>query len=108
VTNSVGVAVHGQSGNVFVSNSIPPRQVSVFGPLVTLPDVTTAPATAVTTTSATLNGTIDPDGLAASYQFEWGADTGYGNVAPADPVDAGDGTADLPATGRPTCRRLPT
>ena len=92
--NSAGVAVHGATGNVFVSNSISPREVSVFGPLVTLPEVSTDPATAITTTGATLNGTINPDGVAASYQFEWGTDTGYGNVAPADPVDVGDGTAE--------------
>jgi hypothetical protein len=98
IANSAGIAVHGATGNVFVSNSISPRQVCVFGPLVTLPDVTTAPATAITTTGATLHGTINPDGVAASYQFEWGTDTGYGNVAPADAVDVGDGSADIPVT----------
>jgi hypothetical protein len=70
--------------------------VSVFGPLDTLPDVATAAAAGITTTGATLNGTINPDGVAASYQFEWGTDTGYGNVAPTDPVDVGDGAADIP------------
>jgi hypothetical protein len=98
LNNSFGIAINGATGNVYVTNSIPPRQVSVFGPLATLADVDIGPATDVTTTGATLHGTINPQGLAATYQFEWGTDTNYGNFAPADPVDAGDGTADVPAT----------
>ena len=96
VANSVGIAV--RSGKVFVSNSIPPVQVNVFGPLATIPDVNLGSAGAITTSSATLSGTIDPVGIPATYQFEWGTDTGYGNVAPVAPVDAGDGTDDVPAT----------
>jgi SMP-30/Gluconolactonase/LRE-like region len=98
VANSVGVAVHGASGKVFVTNSIPPRQVNVFGPLANVPRVGIGPASAITTTSATVSGTINPDGLAAGYQFEWGPDTDYGNVAPAAPVDIGDGTANVQVT----------
>ncbi len=98
VSNSFGVAVDGDSGRVYVSNSIPPVQVNVFGPLATIPDVSVGEASAITTTSAALSGTINPLGIAAGYQFEWGTDTDYGNVAPATPVDAGDGTDDLPAT----------
>ena len=98
VANSVGVAVHGTTGNVFVTNSIAPRVVNVFGPLGTVPNVSVGPATEVTTASATVSGTINPDGLAATWQFEWGTDTDYGNVAPAAPVEVGDGTADVPVT----------
>jgi hypothetical protein len=96
VFNSFGVAVQG--GKVFVSNSIPPVHVNVFGPLATIPDVSVGAASAITTTSATVSGTINPAGIAATYQFEWGTDSDYGNVAPATPVDAGDGTVDVPAT----------
>lgn len=98
VLNSVGVAVHGASGKVFSTNSIPPRVVNVFGPLANVPRVSIGPATAIRATSATVSGTINPDGLAAAYQFEWSTDTSYGNVAPATPVDVGDGTADLRVT----------
>jgi NHL repeat len=98
VANSVGVAVHGATGNVFVTNSIPPRVVNVFGPLGRVPNVSIGPATEIAATSATLSGTINPDGLPATYQFEYGTDTDYGNVAPAAPVDVGGGTADVPAT----------
>ena len=45
------------------------------------PVVTTDPATGVTNTSATLNGTIDPNDPdnGASYTFSWGQTTAYGN-----------------------------
>ena len=102
VANSFGVAVHGDSGRVYVSNSIPPVQVNVFGPLATIPDVSVGPADAITTTSATVSGTINPLGTASTYQFEWGTDTGYGNVAPATPGDAGSGTDEVPVTANLT------
>ena len=102
VANSFGVAVHGDTGRVYVSNSIPPVQVNVFGPLATIPDVSVGPADAITTTSATVSGTINPLGTASTYQFEWGTDTGYGNVAPATPGDAGSGTDEVPVTANLT------
>ena len=45
------------------------------------PVVTTDPATGVTNTSATLNGTIDPNDpdTGAGYTFSWGETTAYGN-----------------------------
>ena len=42
------------------------------------PTVTTDSATSVTSTSATLNGTINPNGSNTTYYFEYGADTSYG------------------------------
>ena len=43
------------------------------------PVVVTTAATSVTTTSATLNGTINPGGFSiTSYYFQWGTNTGYG------------------------------
>lgn len=45
------------------------------------PTVTTAGATGVTTTSATLNGTVNPNGLATTTHFEYGLTTAYGGTA---------------------------
>ena len=42
------------------------------------PAVTTTDATAVTPTSATLNGIINSNGLASTYYFEWGTTASYG------------------------------
>jgi hypothetical protein len=46
------------------------------------PSVTTGGATSVTQTSATLNGTVNSDGLPVQYAFVWGTTTSYGNETP--------------------------
>ena len=56
-------------------------------------NVVTKPATDVSNTEATLNGSLDPDGQATTYQFEWGKDTSYGAVAPVNPVSLTDTSA---------------
>ncbi len=60
------------------------------------PDVVTDPATSVTPTSATLNGTVNPNGLATSYQFEY--DTVNPPVAHTGTTSAGSGTTVQPAS----------
>jgi subtilase family serine protease len=56
------------------------------------PSATTGAATSVGETSATLNGTVDPNGAATQYHFAYGTTTAYGSLSPA--VDAsGNGTA---------------
>ena len=57
------------------------------------PIVTTGSAGSVTTTSATLNGTVNPNGSATTYQFEYGTTPGYGSFAPASPVSIGSGSS---------------
>jgi sugar lactone lactonase YvrE len=56
------------------------------------PLATTNGATAVAATSATLGATVDANGLATTYQFEYGKTTSYGSKAPASPSSAGSGT----------------
>ena len=48
-------------------------------------DLATKPATAITATTATLNGTLNPDGLATTYYFQYGRNTAYGLTVPAAP-----------------------
>lgn len=43
------------------------------------PTIVTLDATTVTSNSATLNGTINPNGLASTYNFQWGTSVSYGN-----------------------------
>ncbi|HWI22850.1 MAG TPA: hypothetical protein VNT22_09580 [Baekduia sp.] len=57
------------------------------------PDATTNPATNVTTVSARLNGTVDPNGTPTSAHFEYGTTTAYGSSTP--PLALGDGTSPL-------------
>jgi hypothetical protein len=54
------------------------------------PVVSTGNATAITATSATLSGTVNPEGQATSYSFEYGTTTSYGSQTPT--ADAGSGT----------------
>jgi phosphodiesterase/alkaline phosphatase D-like protein len=56
-------------------------------PLPTL--VTTGAASGVNATGATVSGTINPEGLATDYHFEYGTDTTYGSVTPATPATVG-------------------
>jgi N-acetylneuraminic acid mutarotase len=53
--------------------------LSATGP----PVVTTRPATNVTSSSATLNGVVDPHGLTTSAYFQYGTTTSYGHNTPA-------------------------
>jgi NHL repeat len=96
VTASQGLAVDGVSGHahVYVSDTnnteVSKRHVEVFGPPVVVPDVTTGAATEIRPTSATLNGTVNPDGVEVTgcrfdyvpqAQFEA---SGYENVTAAE------------------------
>ena len=44
------------------------------------PVVITKPATSVTASSATLNGSLDPHGLTTTVSFQWGMTTSYGHT----------------------------
>jgi uncharacterized repeat protein (TIGR03803 family) len=68
-TNSAGT-VHG-ADRTFTT-------LSATGP----PVVTTNPATNVTASSATLNGSLDPHGLPTNVNFQYGTTTSYGHTTP--------------------------
>ena len=53
------------------------------------PAVTTLTPTSITTNSATLNGTANPNGLATTAWFQWGLTTNYGNTTAAQSLGAG-------------------
>jgi DNA-binding beta-propeller fold protein YncE len=92
-----GVAVDSASGKVYVTDASS-ATVDVFGPQ-TLPDLITAAVTNLRDTTATLNGTVDPNGLDASFYFEYGSDTGYGSRSPvAGGEDAGAGSTPVPVS----------
>ena len=62
---------------------------SGFGPL-----ASTDPASAISSGAATLNGHVNPQGCATSYEFQYGTSTAYGSVTPLQ--SAGSGTAAIP------------
>lgn len=82
-----GLAVDPTNTHVYVAaTSI--GAIDVFVPAV-LPDVNTEGSTKVTSTSATIAGGVNPDGIETTYQFEYGPTTGYGSVTPGSPAMVG-------------------
>ena len=63
---------------------------AVFTTLVP-PDAATGSASGITTTSATLNGTVDPNGRDTTFYFELGTSTSYGTKTATH--DAGSATS---------------
>ena len=57
------------------------------------PTVTTDNATSVTSTSATLKGTVNPNGAATTGWFEWGTTSSYGNTTQT--FSGGSGSSDV-------------
>ncbi len=100
-----GLAVDSATDHLFAGVRYPQGEpeeteyVDIFGAGIVIPDVTTAAATNVGPTDATLNGTVNPDGAgAASCQFEWGRGGSLSNVAPcAQTVANGAGAVSVHA-----------
>ena len=57
------------------------------------PSATTQPATSITTDSAVLNGTVDPNASPTTYYFEYGVSTAYGSTTLL--TSAGSGGEDV-------------
>ncbi len=53
------------------------------------PSVTTTPASGISQSAATLNGTVNPKGASTNAYFEWGTTTGYGNTTFSQNVGSG-------------------
>jgi hypothetical protein len=62
------------------------------------PSVTTKPASGVGDTSATLHGTVAPNGQATTVVFEYGTSTGYGAKTAAKNAGSGTSTANSSAS----------
>jgi len=94
-----GIAFASASGDTYLSNGAEGK-IDQFGPLVTVPDAKTQPATEEKPTSARLNGAVNPDGLPVSEcVFEYGETTSYGKTSacetePSGPI--GNGTSEVP------------
>ncbi|NVO21709.1 MAG: hypothetical protein HXX13_18565, partial [Bacteroidetes bacterium] len=53
------------------------------------PTVATIAASAITATTATLNGTVNPNGLATTYYFQYGLTTSYGSTTTSTSAGSG-------------------
>jgi len=61
------------------------------------PVAVTGSATSVTTTTATLNGTVDPNGRATTWYFEYGTSTSYGSKTTERSAGSSTSTAGVSA-----------
>jgi NHL repeat len=79
IGNAAGIAVTGSGSGerVYVADA-GNNKVWIFGPVVTPTCSTGTPPSSLTATSATLPGTINPEGIKATYYFEYGTSESYG------------------------------
>ena len=56
------------------------------------PSATTGAAKNVAQGTATVTGTVDPQGMATTYRFEYGTSTSYGLQTAESDADSGTGT----------------
>jgi hypothetical protein len=84
----LALALANSTGNVYGNQFISPT-ISIYGPLVVLPEATTDPASEVSNIGATLNGDVTPDthagGEVTECEFEYGTTTAYGQSAACAP-----------------------
>jgi Ricin-type beta-trefoil lectin domain-like len=66
-----------------------------------LPTVTTEAATGVTANEATLNATINPNGMSTTYELQYGTTTSYGSAGPATEAEAGSGVIGVKVLAAP-------
>jgi hypothetical protein len=88
-------AVDSSTHELYVSTSHEQAQfVDVFGPSVVIPDVVSQSPSEVKGTSATLNGTVDPDEAGqASCRFEWGTSPALEKAAACEPEAVANGSS---------------
>jgi hypothetical protein len=86
-------ATSSQTNAVFSQIGDPTVEIFSPGAPMTVPDVTTEEPTTVTATSATMNGTVDPDngGAITSCVFRWGPTFALANSTPCSGALPGDG-----------------
>jgi len=118
VSQSVGSGTAGLSANANLSNVLSPNTTYHFrlvasnsaGPAYGAdqaftttssgsvpPSVTTAAASNLSASSATLNGTVNPNGLTTTAHFEWGTSTSYGQITSDQFIGSGTSTVGVNA-----------
>lgn len=92
----LGVSVDEASGDIYVAEG---GSVSIFGQPEPVPDVETNSVADASESSATLRGSVDPEGPAVtSCEFEYGPTASYGHVVPCSALPgSGTGTVAVSA-----------
>jgi hypothetical protein len=101
-----GIAIDEASEEVYVTDFLS-FEIDVFGPPLSLPKLATAPASGVTATEATVNGTVNPRGLALEechfevIPAEQFIKTKYENVTPAEKFPCVPSPGSIPVDSNP-------
>lgn len=74
------------------------KMTITYAPTAAPPIAVTTAATDFTTTSAQLNGTVNPSGTATTYYFEYGLTTGYGSATTSTSAGSGASAVAVNAT----------
>ena len=67
-------------------------------PATVAPSVTTGAASSIDSSSSTLAGSVNPNGSATTWWFQYGTNTSYGSTAPSTAASAGSGTSAQPVS----------
>jgi hypothetical protein len=99
LSDAKGIAINEGNDDVYVVNG-ETHQVDAFGPVLALASATTGVASSVTPTSATVEGTINPESetLEAGCEVRYGTSPAYGLSTPCSPAKVGVGEDPVPVT----------
>ena len=86
--NVSGIAVSPGSETVYLADL--GQAVGLIATSFAGPTVVSTPASSVTSTTATVNGTVNPEGIATDYHFEYGTDANYGSSTAGGSVGSGN------------------
>ena len=75
---------------------VPPAPASLTWSSSSRPKITAASASAITASTATINGSVNPAGYATSYYFQYGTSTSYGSSTASR--SAGSGNSYVPVS----------
>lgn len=94
-----GATIHFRLACTFATGTVYGADKSFTGPKV--PTATTNAATNIYGTEATLNGTVNPQGGATTYWFQYGTTTSYGKTIPIPAKEIGSGFSNVAVSQTP-------
>ncbi|HEY3759628.1 MAG TPA: hypothetical protein VGL37_07680 [Solirubrobacteraceae bacterium] len=102
LSKSFGVAKSHGSGDVYAAGG-EASEVVIFGPGAVLPEVSTGSVTELHETSATLNGTVNPEETSVTKcEFEYGTNTSYAQSEPCSKAVPFTGDSPIPVSANLT------
>jgi len=98
LANGAAFYVAVQARNSYGTSGYSNIEHFVIDMAVTPPTVTTGSPTSVTSSSATLTGTVNPNGAETTYYFQYGTTTSYGSTTTTTAAGSGTGSVSASAT----------